>query len=76
MQNDRRKVWDWKLTIQLAALFVMVAGGLIMYERRITTVETQMNEQFKGYIRVVGAINNRLASIEEKVDCLVDVRFC
>ena len=59
---------DWKTLGQWTMIAVAFVSMLIHNERRLTTVETSINEQMKGYVIAFESINHRLNRMETLLD--------
>lgn len=63
---------DWKTIGQWVALTVVLVGTLIHLEHRLTTVETAISEQMKGYTIVFASLTARLDRIENRMERIAE----
>jgi len=66
--TEKNHQFDWKLVGQWVTIIAILLGTWIAQDRRITTVEAAMNEQMKGYVLILHALNDRLDRLENKID--------
>ena len=73
---ERRRIFDWKLAVQVLSMVVVMGGGLLgvfwKMTERLAIVETQIHEQMKGYQIVFSTFGVQINKIEAKVDKLDD----
>ena len=70
-------VKDWlKILIPVISLALAGLGGYYELKSRVAVSETRIEQETRGYYVIQQEIAHRLATIEKKLDCLADKRFC
>lgn len=61
---------DWKLVGQWVAIAIVLIGTLLHFEHRLTSVETAVNEQMKGYQVMFSALSDKLTEFNRRIERL------
>lgn len=72
-----RRSTEWlKLAIQIAVILVGLAGAYYKLDARVTVAEEQIRQETKGYETLLRSFNDRMDKLDQKMNCLIDRRFC
>ena len=74
--NDRRRIFDWKLVVQVFSMVFVMGGGMLgvfwKMNERIVIVEVQLHEEMKGYQAVFNVMTGQMAVMREEVNQRLD----
>ena len=59
---------NWKLVAQWVAIGISLVGFFFIQDRRVTTLEAQVQNEMKGYDVILKSINGRLEAMETNMN--------
>jgi translation initiation factor 6 (eIF-6) len=73
---ERRRVFDWKLVVQILSMVVVMGSGLLgvfwKMNERVVIVETQLHEEMKGYQAIFTVLTGQMGALREDVNRRLD----
>lgn len=81
MPSEERRKIEWakvvvELTIIIVTNIVLVVGAYYKLDGRVTMTEEKLKQETAGYATLLSTFNTRMDKLDEKMQCLIDKRFC